>query len=97
MPAKTHYHLALLGLGDPLRSYAASLQPDANASALLVHHALSAAFADGPGGRNGVTLEASLRQDIARRFDHDEALRSLSAHISSSADFTPVLASPGAR
>lgn len=69
MPPRTKRHLALLALSQPLNRYARALQPDANASFLLVHKALSAAFAEPSGAlRPTVGLEASLRADIDRGF-----------------------------
>jgi hypothetical protein len=65
---QTRRHLELLALSKPLRRYASTLQPDENASAFLVHKALSAAFSEEPGERAGASLEASLRADIDRRF-----------------------------
>jgi hypothetical protein len=44
------------------------LQPDANASFMLVHRALSAAFAEPSCARTSVGLEASLKADIKLSF-----------------------------
>jgi len=65
MPARTRRRLELLQLSDPLRRYATSLNPDVNASSLMVHHALSGAFAE-LDMRPSLGLEASLRRDIDR-------------------------------
>lgn len=73
MPARTRRHLELLGLGDRLRRYAGAMQVDQNASALLVHQALSAAFLESPDRRASGSLEASLQGDIERGFDHGQA------------------------
>ena len=65
--AHAEHRLALLALGEPLRRYAGRMQSDRNASFMLVHQALSAAFREAPDARDGC-LEASLRHDIDRRF-----------------------------
>ncbi len=67
MSVRTRRHLELLKLGPPLRRYAGALQADPNASSLLVHQALSAAFLAHPHADAG-SLEASLREDIRRNF-----------------------------
>jgi hypothetical protein len=58
----------LLTLSHPLQRYARTLQPDVNASFLLVHRVLSRAFAErGVSRRSSVGLEASLRADLDRQ------------------------------
>ena len=67
MPSRAERHLELLRLSPPLHRYARTLQADTNASFLLVHKALSRAFAEQDGGlRPSVGLEASLRTDMHR-------------------------------
>jgi len=67
MPSRAQRHLELLALSHPLRRYARSLQSDDNAAFLLVHRALSNAFAEKDGDlRPSVGLEASLRADMDR-------------------------------
>ena len=67
MTSRTKRHLELLALSRPLHRYARALQPDVNASFLLVHRAMSKAFADPHGApRPAAELEASLRADIKR-------------------------------
>jgi len=67
MPSRTERHLELLALTHPLHRYARSLQADDNAAFLLVHRALSRAFAEQDGDlRPSVGLEASLRADMDR-------------------------------
>jgi hypothetical protein len=62
-------HLELLTLSHPLQRYARTLQPDVNASFLLVHRTLSRAFAERGGGlRPSAGLEASLRADLEQEF-----------------------------
>ena len=68
MPPLIRRHLELLALSQRLRRYARSLQPDANASSMLVHRVLAAAFAETPDRRPSAGLEASLQADIARTF-----------------------------
>ncbi len=68
MSVRTGRHVELLELSAPLHRYASSLQTDANASSFLVHRALAAAFAKQPQLRPGLSLEASLREDIDRSF-----------------------------
>jgi hypothetical protein len=66
--------LELLTLSHPLQHYARTLQPDVNASFLLVHRALSRAFAErGPGLRPSAGLEASLRADMDRQMGTGDA------------------------
>lgn len=65
MPMRARRRIELLQLSEPLRRYASNLDPDVNASSLLVHQALSAAFAETE-ARPSVGLEASLRRDIDR-------------------------------
>jgi hypothetical protein len=68
MPSNAHRQLELLKLSHPLQRYARTLQPDVNASLLLVHRALSRAFAERGGGvRPSAGLEASLRADMDRQ------------------------------
>lgn len=65
MPSRTERHLELLALSQPLLRYARSMQPDANAAFLLVHRALSRAFAEKDGElRPSAGLEASLCADM---------------------------------
>ncbi len=65
MTSRTKRHLELLSLSRPLHRYARALQPDVNASFLLVHRAMSKAFAEPNGAlRPSAGLEASLRADI---------------------------------
>ena len=65
MPSRTERHLELLALSKPLHRYARSLQSDDNAAFLLVHRALSRAFAEKDGDlRPSAGLEASLRADV---------------------------------
>jgi len=67
MPSRASRHLQLLTLSHPLQRYARTLQPDVNASFLLVHRALSRAFAECDEDlRPSVGLEASLRADMDR-------------------------------
>jgi hypothetical protein len=74
MPSRTERHLELLALSQPLHRHARSLQSDANAAFLLVHRALSKAFAEKEGDlRPSAGLEASLCADI------DGSLRNLHA------------------
>ena len=65
MPARARRRIELLRLSEPLRRYASRLTPDVNASALLVHQALSAAFAETE-ARPSAGLEDSMRRDIDR-------------------------------
>lgn len=65
MPTRARRRIELLRLSEPLRRYASSLSPDINAASLLVHQALSAAFAE-PGTRPRIGLKASLCRDILR-------------------------------
>jgi hypothetical protein len=65
MPARPNYHLALLALAKPLRRYAAAQQreDDVNASYMLVHQALSTAFAAPP--RSSImSIAATLREHV---------------------------------
>lgn len=72
MPSRTERHMELLALSQPLHRYARSQQSDANAAFLLVHCALSKAFAEKDGDlRPSAGLEASLRADV------DGSLRTL--------------------
>ncbi len=71
LSARTSRHLELLKLAHPLRRYASTLHADLNASSLLVHRALSAAFTEQPGLRASTSLESSLRDDIHRQFKRD--------------------------
>lgn len=65
MPSRAQRHLELLRLSHRLHRYARTLQPDANASFLLVHKALSRAFAEEAGRlRPSAGLEASLKADM---------------------------------
>jgi hypothetical protein len=65
MPSRAKRHLELLTLSHPLQRYARTLEPDVNASFLLVHRALSRAVAERGGAlRPSIGLEASLRADI---------------------------------
>ena len=66
MAARAKRRLELLALGEPLRRYAGRLRADTNASFMLVHQALSAAFREAPDARDGDALEASLKRDIDR-------------------------------
>lgn len=68
MAARTRHRLELLALGEPLRRYAGRMQSDQNASFMLVHQALAAAFREEPDAREGLSLEGSLRRDIDRGF-----------------------------
>lgn len=69
MPLRKQRHLELLAMSHSLRRYARALQPDANASSLLVHRALSTAFAESEEALRPVCgLEASLRAYIDRAF-----------------------------
>jgi len=69
MPSRAERHLELLKLSRPLHRYARTLQPDTNASFLLVHKALAKAFAEGGGDlRPSAGLESSLRADMADAF-----------------------------
>jgi len=71
----TERTVELLELSGSLGRYAAALPVDANASLLLVHRALSAAFAERPDRhRPGLTLESSLRDDVRRAFEADRAI-----------------------
>jgi hypothetical protein len=68
MLSRAQRHLDLLTLSHPLQRYARTVQPDVNASFLLVHRALSKAFAEqGRALRPNVGLEASLRADMDRQ------------------------------
>ena len=68
MPSRAERHLELLTLSHPLQRYARARQPDVNASLLLVHRALSRAFAEyGADLRPSTGLEASLRADVDRQ------------------------------
>lgn len=68
MPSRAARHLELLTLSHPLQRYARALLPDLNASFLLVHRALSRAFAERASSlRPSVGLEASLRADMDRQ------------------------------
>jgi hypothetical protein len=68
MPCHVGRHLELLTLSHPLQAYARTLQPDVNASFLLVHETLSRAFAErGRDLRPSAGLEASLRDDMDQR------------------------------
>jgi len=60
--------LELLALGEPLQQYARRLQPDHNASFLMVHQALARALREAPEDQPSRSLESSLRSDIDRRF-----------------------------
>jgi len=65
MSTRFKRHLELLTLSHPLQRYARTVEPDVNASFLLVHQALSKAFAEGDEAlRSSAGLEASLRADI---------------------------------
>jgi hypothetical protein len=65
MPSRAKRHLELLTLSHPLQRYARTLEPDVNASFLVVHRVLSRAFAERAGDlRPSAGLEASLRADI---------------------------------
>ena len=65
MTDRTRRHLDLLALSHGLNGYARAREPDANASHLLVHQALSKAFAESVDRlRPQAGLEASLRADI---------------------------------
>jgi hypothetical protein len=67
MPSRMERHMELLALSQPLHRYARSVQSDANAAFLLVHRALSKAFAEKDGHlRPSAGLEASLRADMDR-------------------------------
>ena len=69
MSSRAERHLELLTLSHPLQRYARTLQPDVNASFLLVHRALSRAFAERDADlRPSVGLEASLRADVDRQW-----------------------------
>lgn len=69
MPSRTQRHIELLKLSHPLHRYARTLESDTNASFLLVHRALSWAFAEGDGNlRPSAGLEASLRADVDSAF-----------------------------
>jgi hypothetical protein len=69
MPSRAERHLELLKLSRPLHRYARTLQPDTNASFLLVHQALARAFAEADETlRPSAGLEASLRADMDRTF-----------------------------
>lgn len=68
MAAQTRRRLELLALGEPLRRYAGRMQSDQNASFMLVHQALAAAFREDLAVREGLSLEGSLRRDIDRGF-----------------------------
>jgi len=69
MPSRAERHLELLKLSRPLHRFARTLQPDINASFLLVHQALAGAFAeDGGQLRPTAGLESSLRADMADAF-----------------------------
>lgn len=69
MPSRAERHLELLKLSHPLHRYARTLLSDTNASFLLVHQALSRAFAEEDGGlRPSAGLEASLRADMDGAF-----------------------------
>ncbi len=76
MSVRTRRHLELIELGPLLRRYARALQTDPNASSLLVHNALSAAFLAHPRAVGG-SLEASLREDIRRNFHLGDLNRSV--------------------
>jgi len=68
MPSRAERHLELLTLSHPLQRYARTVQPDVNACFLLVHRALSKAFAERDAGlRPSIGLEASLRADVDRQ------------------------------
>lgn len=68
MPSRAERHLELLTLSHPLQRYARTIQPDVNVSFLLVHRALSRAFAERDRDlRPSCGLEASLRADMDRQ------------------------------
>ena len=74
MPSRAERHLELLKLSRPLHHYARTLLSDTNASFLLVHQALSGAFAEKDGGlRPSAGLEASLRADMDGAFRSSHA------------------------
>ena len=64
MAIRTRDRLALVALGEPLRRYAARIQPDHNASFLLVHQALAGALAKGHEACPAPALESALRAEI---------------------------------
>ena len=65
MPSRTQRRLELLKLSRPLHRYARTLDLDTNASFLLVHQALTRAFAEEGGAlRPSFGLESSLRADM---------------------------------
>jgi hypothetical protein len=63
MPSRAERHLELLKLSRPLHRYARTLQPDVNASFMLVHRALAKALAE-EDLRPSAGLEASLCADM---------------------------------
>ncbi len=69
MPPAPSRHIELLNLGHALRRHAAIRLGVGNAASFVVHQVLAAAFARGPGGLAGRSLETSLRADIDRRLD----------------------------
>jgi len=64
MAKRTQHRLALVALGEPLRRYAARVEPDQNASFMLVHQALAGALERGCERAEGVSLETCLRAEI---------------------------------
>ena len=64
MAKSTRDCLALVALGEPLRRYAARIEPDHNASFMLVHQALAGAMAKGHEACPAPALEAALRAEI---------------------------------
>ena len=61
-------HLELLQLTKSLQRYSLALQSDVNAAFLLVHNALSRAFAQRPGDLASLPSEAAMRRDIDRAY-----------------------------
>jgi hypothetical protein len=65
MAKRTRCRLALVALGEPLRRYAARIEPDdQNAAFMLVHQALAGALAKGCEAYAGPAMETALRADI---------------------------------
>ena len=69
MPSRKERHLELLKLSRPLHRYARTLQPDANASFLLVHRAMARASPKRAGAcARAPAWSASLRADMDDTF-----------------------------
>ncbi len=64
MPSTSRRRLELLLLSRPLQRYARTLQPDTNASLMLVHKVMASALAEPVDQRLSRDLEGSLRADL---------------------------------